>query len=349
VALHETFERRPHQLDWLGAATLGAGVSSFLLGLFEIGGGGMGDALGAGPLLLLAAGLLGFFLWWETRAPEPLLPLSLFRLRVVSAGSVLTFIAGVAIFGIASYVALFVQGVLGGTPVEAGLAILPIDLWWLLASMVCGRWMLRYGTRLTVMLGMTVLAAATFAASRLSADVPILVFALVTGPSGFGLGCIIAPLTIAVQSAVAWEQRGVATASSVFARTIGGSVGMAVLGVVLNAQLLALLDAAGLAGAADGGQPSRGAQLGDVAQLLDPVERAALAPETLLALRGALEQGIHSVFLLMALAAFVGIAVSWLLPAHGSERVVRRAASGPPADTAVPSPATLSEGERTAS
>jgi EmrB/QacA subfamily drug resistance transporter len=340
LVLHETVERRRHQLDWLGAATLATGVSTLLLALFEFGGVGAGSPIGAGPMLLIAAGLLGFFVWWEARAPEPLLPLTLFRLPVVSAGAVLTFIGGLAVLGVTSHVALFVQGVLGGTPVQAGLAILPLDVCWICGTFVSGRLILRYGYRLTVFIGMSVLATAAFAVSRLGADTPILVFGLTAGPCGFGLGCIVAPLTIAVQNSVGWSQRGVATATSVFFRTIGGSVGVAVLGLALNAQLLGLLGAAvgfapdGLAETARAGdQPARGvAQITAVAQLLDPVERAALDPATAALLRGALEQAVQGVFLLIALACFVGVAVVRLLPGGRAAEHAETVASSAPAD-----------------
>ncbi len=351
ASLHETVERRRHQIDWLGAVALSLGVSAFLLGLFEIGGVGAGSPLGAGPMLLAAAGLLVFFLWWEARVPEPLLPLALFRLPVVSAGSALTFIAGLAILGMSSHVALFVQGVLGGTPMQAGLAILPLDVCWLAASFLSGRCLLRYGYRLTVFVGMSVLTASAFAVSRLGGDVPILVFALVAGPCGFGLGFTVGPLIIAIQNAVDWSQRGVATATNVFARTIGGAVGMAVLGVVLNAQLMGLLSGSvafgpgGLAETAGPGErPARGAaQLTAVAQLLDPVERAALPPSAEALLRAALEQSVQGVFLLIALVAFVGIAVVRLLPggrAAEHVRVMAASDAGEPPPRATPRAAT---------
>jgi EmrB/QacA subfamily drug resistance transporter len=339
TSLHETVERRRHQLDWLGAATLATGVSTLLLALFELGGVGAGSPVGAGPMLLAAAGLLGFFLWWEARVPEPLLPLGLFRLKVISAGAGLTFIGGLAVLGVTSHVALFVQGVLGGTPVQAGLAILPLDVFWICGTLVSSRLILRYGYRLTVFIGMSVLASAAFAVSRLGADTPILVFGLVAGPCGFGLGCIVAPLTIAVQNAVDWSQRGVATATSVFFRSIGGSVGVAVLGLALNAQLLGLLG--GVAFAPDGiaeiarpgDRPARGvAQITAVAQLLDPTERAALAPATEILLRDALEQAVQGVFLLIALACFVGVALVRLLPGGRAAEHARPVAASPPTD-----------------
>src|SRR5262249_50560270 len=107
-ALQEQVVHRPHQLDWWGAATLAAGVSALLLALFEFSGAVERSPLGAGPLLLLALGLLGFFLWWEARAPEALLPLPLFRLPIVGIGCILSFITGAVAMGIGSYSTLFV-------------------------------------------------------------------------------------------------------------------------------------------------------------------------------------------------------------------------------------------------
>jgi hypothetical protein len=339
LALHEVVERRPHKLDYLGATLLAASVSAFLLGLLEIGGTGSVRPFGAGAMLGLAASLLAVFLWWETRAPEPILPLELFRLRVVRAGAALSFIGWLAILGMTAHIALFVQGVLGGAPVQAGLAILPIDIFWLLASFFSGRFLVRYGCRLTVLVGTTVLAVSAFATSRLDGSVSILQFALVAGPCGFGLGFLVSPMIIAMQNAVGWEQRGVVTGANVFFRSIGGGVGMAVLGVVLNAQLMGLLGAAALSPAPDGAvaaeRPGRGAvQVTGVAQLLDPVERAELPPATESLLAWALGQALQGVFLLVALAAFVGIALIPLLPAGRLGDETRVLAQSPPAEPA---------------
>ncbi|HLH23256.1 MAG TPA: MDR family MFS transporter [Chloroflexota bacterium] len=301
LTLHETVTHRRHQLDWPGAVAVALGVSAFLVALYALSGSAPGLPLGAWPLLILAVALLAFFIWWERRTPEPLLPLELFRIRVVAAGAVLVALGGVAMQGVASFGPLFVQGVLGGSPLQAGYALLPNDLTWIVGSVGSSRIILRYGYRTAITVGMSLALLGCLATSRVGADAPILVFGLVLGICGFGFGCIVAPVTIAVQNSVDWAQRGVATATTVFFQSIGRSVGVAVLGVALDAQLLALLGSEGLAG--------RGSSVDVVTDLLDPAQAATLDPAMAATLRQAFEQGLHGVFLLMAFTALTGLVV----------------------------------------
>ena len=320
--LHETVTHRRHQLDWCGAVTVALGVSAFLVALFELSGSAPGLPLGAGPLLVLAALLLAFFVWWERRTPEPLLPLDLLRSRVVATGAVLVALGGVAMQGVGSFGPLFVQGVLGGTPLQAGYALLPNDLTWIVGSVGSSRIILRYGYRAAITAGMSLALLGCLATSRVGADASILMFGLVLGICGFGFGCIVAPVTIAVQNSVDWAQRGVATATTVFFQSIGRSVGVAVLGVALNAQLLALLGDDG---------PGQGNRVAAVTELLDPAQTATLDPAVAAALRHALEQGLHGVFLLMGLAALIGLVVVLLCMPGGRAAEHMRAAPVPAA------------------
>jgi predicted MFS family arabinose efflux permease len=267
--------------------------------------------------------LLVFFVWWERRVPEPLLPLELLRSRVVRVGAILVALGGVTMHGVGSFGPLFVQGVLGGTPVEAGYALLPNDLTWIVGSVLSSRLILRYGYRSAIGVGMAFATVGCLATSRVGADASILLFGLVLGICGFGFGAIVAPVTIAVQNSVDWAQRGMATATTVFFQSIGRAVGVAVLGLALNAQLVATLGSEGTAG--------QGRRVGMVTELLDPAQRATLDPAVAAALRAALEQGLHVVFLLMGMAALTGLAVALLFMPGGRASEHQRTALATPA------------------
>jgi EmrB/QacA subfamily drug resistance transporter len=320
VTLHETVTRRHHQLDWLGAAAVAVGVSAFLVALFELSGTAPGLPLGPGPLLVLAAGLLIFFVWWERRTPEPLIPLDLLRRRVVAAGAVVVALGGVTMQGVGSFGPLFVQGVLGGTPLQAGYALLPNDVTWIVGSVAASRIILRYGYRAALAVGMSLALLGCVATSFVGADASIVFFALVLGICGFGFGGIVTPVTIAVQNSVDWAQRGVATATTVFFQSIGRSVGVAVLGVALNAQLVAALGSGG-----------PGSRVGQVTELLDPAHAATLDPALVATLRQALQQGLHTVFLLMALSVLLGLIVVLLFMPGGRASEHMRGAGTPAA------------------
>jgi EmrB/QacA subfamily drug resistance transporter len=328
VTLRETVtRRRDHQLDWAGAGAVAIGVSALLVGLFELSGTAPGNPFGAGPLFVVAAVALAFFGWWERRVPEPLLSLDLFRVQMIAICAVLVFIGGLTVQGITSYSSLFVQGVQGGAPIQAGLALLPMDIAWMLWAPVAGRMMLRWGYRATVAFGMTVAMGSSFALRLVGADASILTFALVLGPTGIAFASIIPVITIAVQNAVDWGQRGVTTATSIFFQTIGRSVGVAVLGLALNVQLLWSL------GEGAAGSDRR---VGAVGQLIDPTQRAALSPATEAALRTALEQALHGVWLLTGLGALLGLVLVLRFMPGGRAAEHVGAAQTAPADAPPP-------------
>src|SRR5207244_2670989 len=134
------------------------------------------------PITLVGvAGVLIFsalFVWTEQRAPEPIVPFSLFRNRIIGVGSITAFMVGAAMFGALSFIPLFVQGALGGTATEAGALLTPFLLGWVVMSVVGGRLMFRVGYRPTILAGLFVLTGSfavltTFNRGRLSEGLPV--------------------------------------------------------------------------------------------------------------------------------------------------------------------------------
>ena len=230
-ALHEKVERRPHRVDLAGAVLLMSGLSALLLATSRA---AHGVAAWAGPL---AGGLLVAFVLVERRAADPVLPLALFARRVILTSSLSGAIIGGAMMAISTFIPLFVQGVLHGDPTEAGIAVTPMLIGWPLASTLSGRLIPRVGFRPLVRLGLgiTVVAALVLALYGDAGGLPRL--QLISGLFGVGMGFANTALLIAVQTSVAWGERGVATASTMFFRTIGGALAVSATGGVLNAAL----------------------------------------------------------------------------------------------------------------
>ncbi|MFP2904578.1 MDR family MFS transporter [Pyxidicoccus sp. 3LFB2] len=228
---HEQVQRRPQQLDYAGAALLSAGVVALLFGVQ-----GVGRNLLALPL---AAVLLIAFVLVERKASEPLIPMSIFKQPAIAISSVAGALFSAAMFGATTYVPLYVQGVLGGSPTLAGGMITPMIVAWPVASVFAGRMLLKMGFRPLIVggLGLTVVGTGLMAL-LLRPDSPILILQLAMGLFGVGLGFASTALLIAVQTSVGWELRGVATASNMFFRTIGGVLGVGLMGGVMVAQLL---------------------------------------------------------------------------------------------------------------
>jgi EmrB/QacA subfamily drug resistance transporter len=229
LVLHERIERASRvRLDWPGALLLGGAVAVLLVGPRV----SLALALPAGALLVVR------FVFVERRAPEPLLPLELFSIRAFAVASAVGGLIGGALMSTLTFVPLFVQGVSSGTPTQAGAAIAPMAIGWPIASAIGGRLIPRLGFRPLVRLGLFVAALAALALATLIDDRAGLgLLRVITALFGVGLGFANTALLIAVQSSVDWRRRGVATASTMLFRTIGGALSVGSLGELLAAAL----------------------------------------------------------------------------------------------------------------
>jgi MFS family permease len=185
-------------------------------------------------LLALAVSMFGAFLYAETKAIEPMIPLSLFRAQVISMCSTGIFIVGIAMFGMIIYLPLFMQSVLGVTATRSGNLLTPLMLGIVVGTFTCGQITLRLRSYKTPMIAGSVLVtigAILFARMDAMTHFPDVILAMVT--AGFGMGLILPAYTVAVQNAAPHRHMGVATASSTFFRSIGSTVGVAVFGSLL--------------------------------------------------------------------------------------------------------------------
>jgi EmrB/QacA subfamily drug resistance transporter len=300
--LKESAPRTPHRFDVAGAALLAGGVLALLFGVR----GGSRAPLG----LVAAAVLLAAFVAVERRAAEPILPLELFRRRLIAVSSVAGSLVGAAMFCTVTFLPLFVQGVLGGSPTDAGAAITPMVVGWPVASTLSGKIAPRVGFRPLARLGLAVTAVAAAALAIVAAPgVGTWAPRLVTATFGVGMGLANTALILAVQTSVPWNQRGVATASTMFFRTIGGALGLGALGALLGAGLAAH------------GVPAEAAS-----RLLGAERGAAVDPALARGLAGALGASLHGVFWAVAGLALAAFVASLALPPDAARR-----ASPPPA------------------
>lgn len=301
----------------------------------------------------LAAGLA--FVWVERRAEEPILPLGLFRDRIVAAALAAAFLMSFALFGAIIFVPLLLQGGLGASATVSGSILTPMMLSMVAGSILSGQLLSRSGGRYRrqALVGVTLATLGTYLLTTVT---------LASSPAevirdlvlvGLGLGTLMPILTIAVQNAVPYEQMGVATASTQFFRSIGGTLGLAVLGSVMTHRFSAALGQALPAPMRQALTPERLAELGSNANALaDPRSReqleagfAALGSQggtmfqqLMEAMRLALAAGLHDVFL-VATAAMIASCVALLflreIPLRQSHATARSLA-GTPLGPAVP-------------
>ncbi|MGE3355528.1 MAG: MDR family MFS transporter [Acidimicrobiia bacterium] len=243
VGLRLPFTTRQRPIDWLGAALLvSASVALLLVPIWG------GEAYGWTSLPVLGAAAAGValtvaLLWWEARAPEPVLPLRLFRDRTVAAIFVMSFGQMFGLIAVATFLPLFLQIATGASATRSGLQMVPQSLAISGTATVAGFLVSRWGRyKWTLLVGPLVAACGMLALSTIDADTTPLGLAPFLVLMGVGLGLAFPNMTIAVQNAVAMADLGVATSTANFFRNMGSTFGAAVMGALLNNRLSATLE-----------------------------------------------------------------------------------------------------------
>ena len=320
VALVEEGYRRKAAIDYLGSVLLTASITLFLLALMEGGSGVLGSGgWGSWYVISMVAGsaaLLAGFIYVESRVPEPIVPLSLFSNRLFRAATINGLLAGTALFGSISFIPLYVQAVMGTSATRAGSVLTPILLGWVTFSVIAGRLLLRVGYRATVIAGMVLLVIGFFFLTRIGPSTSATYITLDMLAVGAGMGLSMLTLLIAVQSAVPRDQLGIATSSTQFFRSIGGIVGVAVMGSVLSSQLSAEVERVVQT---DGGHQ----ELAELARhpdiIINAAARARISASTLQDFTTALDHALHSVFLFALVVSILAFFSAFLVPKSGDK------------------------------
>ncbi|MFD3743374.1 MDR family MFS transporter [Nocardia sp. NPDC058633] len=235
--VHESVPRHHRRVDYPGAVLLTLGAGALVLGLLE---GGQAWAWGSpvGFAVFGCAALsLMLFVVVEARAAQPILPLWVFTRRVVIASSVAAMLGGALLFGFTTYVPMFNQGVLGTSALVAGLVTGALTLGWPLAAAKAGKVYLRFGFRTCAVLGSTVAAIGAATTLLLDENSTLWQVAASCFVVGAGMGLVATPTLIAAQTSARWAERGVVTSATMFARSLGSAVGVAVFGAIVNERL----------------------------------------------------------------------------------------------------------------
>ena len=301
IAFTAPSTRRRPTIDVLGASLLAVALTALIL-LTSLGGRGFAWASAeAASLAVVAVAALAGFIAAELRAPEPILPLLLFRNRTFVIACAVGFIVGLGMFGSVTYMPMYLQVVKGLSPTSAGFALTPMMAGVLVTSIVSGQIISRIGRyRAFPVAGTAVISVALFLLATLSVKTRIWMTCAYMLLLGLGLGMVMQVLVLAVQNAVDFRDLGVATSGATLFRSIGGSVGVSLFGAVFTATLTANLSA----------------QLPNGASLL-----ATTAPAAIQALPNAVRTvyldvftaALHPVFLYAAAVATIGFALTWFL------------------------------------
>jgi EmrB/QacA subfamily drug resistance transporter len=220
-------------IDWWGVLTLIGCLVPLLLALTWANQYGWGSTR-VDSLLAVAVFMLGAFLFVETKAPEPLIPLSLFSNPIIRVCSIANFVLGMGMFGVIIYLPLFMQGVLGISATQSGSLLTPLMLGAVTGNIIGGQLTSRLGKyKALAIVGSIFIAVGMIQFARL--DASSLRSAVVLGMiiTGLGMGLVQPVYTVAVQNSAPRQHMGTATASSQFFRQIGSTTGVAMFGSVL--------------------------------------------------------------------------------------------------------------------
>jgi EmrB/QacA subfamily drug resistance transporter len=298
-------QRVHHKVDYLGTALLAGGVSAIVLAT-SLG----GNSYAWGSPFIVGLGILGVLLltafpFAERKAAEPVLPLRLLANPVFSVTSAVGFVVGFALFGAVTYLPLFLQVVKGATPTGSGLQLVPLMGGLLVTSIVSGQIITRTGRyKPFPIAGTAVMAIGLYMLSTLdptSSRTSIFVFMFVLG---LGLGMVMQVLVLAVQNAVDYSDLGVATSGATLFRSIGGSLGTAVLGAIFSNRLANELRSVFPASAA--GHAGTGAQV-------SPKAIAHLPPVLRSGYLHAFTNSLSTVFLVACAFALAAFVLSWFI------------------------------------
>ena len=291
----ERIEKRRHRVDWAGAVLICLGTATLMFALAQASALGAMLAIGLGAA---AFAILAIFVLYELSVAEPIWPMSLWRDRVASNGNIVSLALGATTMGIAAYLPVYIQGVIGASATVSGFIIMAMSASGPVGALTAGQFMLRVSYRATASAGAAIYIVGSIMMSLLDAQTG---FAWVMASCllmGLGIGMNNNTYLVAVQSESAWNQRGIATSALMFSRILGQAMGAAAFGGVLNASLSPFL--------------ASGEDL--ATKIMTPAGRAALPPDSAAAIISGFDHALHVIFvILVALSIFV-ITIGLMLP-----------------------------------
>lgn len=262
---------------WLSPETLG------LLGLFVI--------------------CISLFIWQEKRCAAPMMPLSLWKNKLMIVANIATLLSGMIILGLSSSLPTYVQGVMEESAIVAGFTLSTLSIGWPIAATAAGHMVLRIGFRKTAFLGGIALFVGTFLFFLLDAEKGPIYAGFSSFIVGIGMGLTSTTFIVAIQNSVSWQARGSATSLNMFMRIIGSAIGTALLGGILNLRLQQYYQQQAI----DEDMPNTNA-------ILNEGLRESIPPDTLALMQDGLTQAFHTVFFGLFVIGTLTFIILWFFP-----------------------------------
>jgi len=305
--LHENVEKQKQSIDYIGSSLFFISVSALMILFIE--GGVDWDWLSLPTLVLVMLFVLGLaaFLFREAKATSPMMPLGLWRNRLIAVANVATLTSGAIMIGLSSFLPTYVQGVMGYSAIVAGFTLTVMSVGWPLASTFTGYIFLKIGFRMTAMIGGASLVIGSVFFITLDASKGPVWAGIGSFIIGIGMGMTATTFIVAIQNHVDWKTRGVATASNMFMRMIGSSLGAALLGGILNSRLNKYLTQ-------NNTQVDQSLSASSINTILDSSYPSNMSQESLAILEDGLAHSLKSVYWGIFIFAIVTLLLTIFLP-----------------------------------
>jgi MFS family permease len=305
--LHEKVEKKKKTVDYVGAILLFVSLSTFMFVLIQLD----EELLLTKLQLIFIIGVsivsMFSFILHERRTKEPMVTLSLWKKKEIRYANLASFMTGAMLLAVSGYLPTYVQGVLGQSPLIAGLTLTVISIGWPISSTIAGKMMLKTGFRVTAVIGGVALVISSLCFLTLPFIAHFMWAGLGSFLLGVGMGFSTTTFIVSIQSSVEWNVRGEATAMNMFMRLLGGAVGVALLGGILNRQLRSSFEQTGELLSIE---PSIDA----VNVLLEAKQRSQLSLAEQAQLQTILANSLAAVFMSLFIVAIIGFVFIILLP-----------------------------------
>ncbi len=308
--LHEKVEKKRAEIDYKGASLFTIAVLSLMFILVEGGARLPWNSPQLMSLVIIALIAFTLFFFQERKTIEPMVPFSIWRVRPIFIANVVSFTTGMMLIGISSFLPVFVQGVMEKSATIAGFTLTAMSVGWPVASTIAGKVLLKIGFRLTsiigglfLMIGSTLFVTIIPGAGPIGAALSSFFF-------GAGMGFTSTSFIVLIQESVRWNQRGIATASNMFMRNLGNTVGAALLGGILNNQIVRYF-------AEHGGELKERLTLDSTNMLLTEEQRNQLGDTMKVLLQDGLAHSLHIVYIVVFWIGVFSFMLILCLPKKG--------------------------------
>ena len=304
--LHEEKNQKHPKIDWAGAITMLITATVIMFMLLQSGQSWPWISYTTLVFLIVSILLIYITVRIERKAVEPILPIWVWKKRVLLGANLATIGMGVILMGPSMYLPVFAQSVTGVGAIAAGFILASMSLTWPLSSALSGKLYLRIGFRNTALCGIIIVAIGTFSFLFIKFPGPAWSLVTIQMLMGAGFGLISTPLLVGVQSTVHYEQRGVVTGANIFSRYFGQSLGAAIFAVVFNYGINSKMESA---------PENLKVALPIVNQVVDVMQSKATNSDLRLFLREAFFDATHSVYAGLTIVALITFLILIWTPA----------------------------------